>query len=639
MKKLVQSQETYIKELEAKLSENDINPNEQTGEAHVEQNEEQVKANIIDFVVVKKNQVQAEEEAEKLKLRETELREEFEEKELEFAKKQKYLESENRVLMGLKTEIKDKNLTTDKDRAKFHKTLRNMLLEEIDRIEGEQAQRVKEMEQWRENFEADAGGEQEELQNRINELESEKSKLGESLRQLEEESQKKEAELEERISYLNQSKSKLTQQTKEVTREYQQLQTNVNTAKKTSTKDEAKWESEKQNLYDQLSRSNVVLEEKESLREQQIQQLDDGYKITIQVQDKRIQMLNKEKKLADQQYEIREQDLNEKHDSHAKENEELRNINSYMIKTFEEREEVISTGVTQMRDEIAQLQNSYDQREGIFVHETQQYTEKVQILHSLLEKAQEKLEAGWDPSKTVSDGFRDQIQTLEGQLTNKDQIMVDLREQVIVAQNEQRTSITEKVGEFTTYLTHMSDIEQQTESKYEEFLSERIENDRVSNSRELSDSEKITELSTEINNLRFQVRELHANNKEKEFADQKIEFVKCETDLQHAKSNLMSYIQSFEALQEKFMAKTGEFDETDEIARLKLENIRLHEENSSLVDSKQKNASELNSRIETLTSDLFVKTEEYDQLQAKYSNLLNTLNSNREEEIKSWIRR
>jgi chromosome segregation ATPase len=47
----------------------------------------------------------------------------------------------------------------------------------------------------------------------------------------------------------------------------------------------------------------------------------------------------------------------------------------------------------------------------------------------------------------------------------------------------------------------------------------------------------------------------------------------------------------------------------------------------------------LNNRIEDLSKKLFVKTEEYDELQNKYTNLLTTLNTERHEEIRSWSRR
>ena len=114
---------------------------------------------------------------EQLKEKEKQMREEFEEKEREFSAKQKYWESENRVLKELKTEINEKYLTNDKDKQKFHKTLRNMLLEEIERIESQQAEKEKEMEKWRENFEADMGGASDELGAQIDELKEEKERL------------------------------------------------------------------------------------------------------------------------------------------------------------------------------------------------------------------------------------------------------------------------------------------------------------------------------------------------------------------------------------------------------------------------------------------------------------------------------
>ena len=71
-----------------------------------------------------------------------------------------------------------------------------------------------------------------------------------------------------------------------------------------------------------------------------------------------------------------------------------------MVRTFEEREEMINGEVTKMRDEIVALQKNYDSREKHYIGESKEFTDKIQILHELLEKAQERLEEGWDPQKT-----------------------------------------------------------------------------------------------------------------------------------------------------------------------------------------------------------------------------------------------
>ena len=60
----------------------------------------------------------------------------------------------------------------------------------------------------------------------------------------------------------------------------------------------------------------------------------------------------------------------------------------------------------------------------------------------------------------------------------------------------------------------MNEIEKQTEKTYEQFIFERQENDKLSNERELADS-----------SLKFKIREIEANNKEKEFVELKSKFV------------------------------------------------------------------------------------------------------------------
>lgn len=58
-----------------------------------------------------------------------------------------------------------------------------------------------------------------------------------------------------------------------------------------------------------------------------------------------------------------------------------------------------------MRQEISNLQISFDSREKSYILETRQHSEKIKTLHKLLTNAQEKLEQGWDPLRSVSETF------------------------------------------------------------------------------------------------------------------------------------------------------------------------------------------------------------------------------------------
>lgn len=83
------------------------------------------------------------------------------------------LGSENRVLK----EVQNQKMTCEKDWIEFHKTLRNMLIEEIEWIEKDQERKQQEMEKWRENFESDMGKTQDKLNSEIDNLTQEKNIL------------------------------------------------------------------------------------------------------------------------------------------------------------------------------------------------------------------------------------------------------------------------------------------------------------------------------------------------------------------------------------------------------------------------------------------------------------------------------
>ena len=94
-------------------------------------------------------------------------------------------------------------------------------------------------------------------------------------------------------------------------------------------------------------------------------------------------------------------------------------------------------------------------------------------------------------------------------------------------------------------------------------------------------------MADEVSSLKFKIRELEANNKEKEYTELKTKLIQTEAELSHAKQNLVNYIHSFNALEDKVKSRLADqsarFDFNDEILRLKLENSRLHEENASLL--------------------------------------------------------
>ena len=457
------------------------------------------------------------------------------------------------------------------------------------------------------------------------------------------ESQQKEQQLLARVDYLTNHKSALEQKVDETTKQINSLQGSLVVKRQQSTDDETKWETEKDDLYKSLNSVSEILEEKEKVHTQQLRSMEDGYKTSMEVLDKRIKMLNEEKRQLEKQLSLERGDLNGTLDDCNQQINELRHTNNYLISLFDNREKQAAKEIERMRDEVSSLQMFFDSREVNYINETRKYADNVEKLHNLLERAHERMEEGWDPMKSVSEALRNQVDTLQNQLDTKDQQLEHLRREVQDAQNSQRREITDTISEFRQYLIHMEDQEIDTENKYKQFIDERMENDKISSERELDDLNKINDSLSEINDLRFKIRELEANNKQKEFDEVNSRLVKTEAELTHAKQNLVNYIQSLNTLEDKIKHKieqTGvNLDENDEILRLRMENVRLNEENSSLLNSKQLTESNLNDRIDELTRKLFIKTEECEELQTKYSNLLNSLNGKREEEIKSWLRR
>ena len=552
------------------------------------------------------------------------------------------IEKQERQLHILQKAVETK-LNSAQDKKEYHLALKKLFLDEISRIESEHVQKENNLAQWKDNVMIEIQQEREEFNERLNDMQDAKNEFEQQLMLQQEAAKQQEDVLYSRIDFLSKQKDALEKKVDETTKQINSLQGSLVSKRQESTTDETKWESEKQELFKSLNEVSDILEDNSRIHAQQIKSMEDGYKTTLEVLDKRIKMVNDEKRLLEKQLGGDKTNFLDEIEQNNQQIHQLRSTNTYLIGLFDEREKQAASEVDRMRNEVSSLQAMFDSREVNYISETRKYADNLDKLHGILEKAYERIEEGWDPMKNVSQALKNQVDSLQNQIQTKDDQLEQLRNQVIEAQNSQRKEITQTVKKFRSYLTEMNQKEAENDDIYSKFLDERLENDKISRERELDDMNKINDALGEIDNLKFKIRELEATNKHKEYEELNSKYVKTQAELAHAKQNLVNYIQSLNTLEDKLQAKLEDsdikLDENDEILRLRMENIRLNEENSSLVNAKQLTEADLNNRIENLTKKLFTKTEECEELHRKYTNLLNSLNGNREEEIKSWIRR
>ena len=161
--------------------------------------------------LLEKNQVIIEDLEQKLREKESECSTVVIQHESEFKTKLEYLESENRVLK----ELQDAKMTSEKDRKNFHKTLRNLLLEEIERIEKEQTDKENNLATWREHFTIEMQQERDELAKRLHDAETARHELEEELQSQQAATEQNEAALNSRIEHLTRTKESLEQKIEE----------------------------------------------------------------------------------------------------------------------------------------------------------------------------------------------------------------------------------------------------------------------------------------------------------------------------------------------------------------------------------------------------------------------------------------
>ena len=284
--------------------------------------------------LVQKNQTIIQELQTKVKETESEYEDKLNETQTNFKVQLEYLESENRVLK----ELQDKKMTSEKDRANFHKTLRNLLLEEIQRIEKEQAEKDHNMAEWRDHLLEEVKKEKEDMMERQQELEETNKEFQNQQSESNQNSSQSSSELQARVDYLTNNKKSLEQKVDELTKQINSLQGSLVFKRQQSTTDETKWESEKDDLYKSLNSVSEILEEKERLHGQQLKSVEDGYKTSIEVLDRRIKMVNDEKRQLDKLLNYEKGDMNATLDECNTQINQLRDTNTYLLSLFDNRE-------------------------------------------------------------------------------------------------------------------------------------------------------------------------------------------------------------------------------------------------------------------------------------------------------------
>ena len=127
--------------------------------------------------LVQKNQVLIQELQDKIRETQLDCEEKLNQSETNHKVQLEYLESENRVLK----ELQDKKMTSEKDRVNFHKTLRNLLLEEIERIEKHMAEKEQNLAQWREHVLSEMAQEKNQMAEKYQKLEDSNNELKKKL--------------------------------------------------------------------------------------------------------------------------------------------------------------------------------------------------------------------------------------------------------------------------------------------------------------------------------------------------------------------------------------------------------------------------------------------------------------------------
>ena len=98
---------------------------------------------------------------------------------------------------------------------------------------------------------------------------------------------------------------------------------------------------------------------------------------------------------------------------------------------------------------------------------------------------------------------------------------------------------------------------------------------------------ELSKVKMELSEQKELNREVLSKNYEETISQMEQKLVYTNNELDHAKRNLIQYIQSVNNLEEVIKQSQGDITENEEIQRLRLENLRLNEENTSIIASRK----------------------------------------------------
>ena len=266
------------------------------------------------------------------------------------------------------------------------------------------------------------------------------------------------------------------------------------------------------------------------------------------------------------------------------------------------REKLLKSQIEELSKEVLQIQKSYESREKTYIAESKSYLDQIQKYQKMITdnkvKAIQKLDSEhYDVSKKL----KKEIETLRNQIQVKDSIIDKLKDIENSDKRKERKDIQKLLIKFKEVIASWEDQIKQYSREQPGINQMLLELNSKHNKAEEEILHQLAAAKQEIVNQKEKVRIISEQDYNEIIRDLQHQLMYSNNELDHAKRNLIEYITSLNQLEDLIKENQSlSISENDEIERLRLENHRLNEENSSLIESKKQIDKYFNDEVEKL---------------------------------------
>jgi len=305
------------------------------------------------------------------------------------------------------------------------------------------------------------------------------------------------------------------------------------------------------------------------------------------------------------------------------------------------REEIMHCEVEELRRELLQVENSYEHREQTYILESKNYMDQIQKYQKMITnnkiKAIQKLDSEhFDMSKRL----KKEIEGLRKQIQVKDGVITKLKDIENSDKRKDRKDIRKILNRFKEVIeaweTHIRNYAKDQPEVNQMILDLNTKHNKA----EEEIMGQLASTNQELFNAKEQLRQLSEQDYEERITEYEQKLTVSNNELDHAKRSLIEYINSLNSLEDMIkQSQSMSISENEEVERLRLENHRLNEENSSLISSKKQMDSYYIEQLNRVKrenqdqkSEIIMMSRDYDKLSLTINTVYKNLEIWRERE-------